>query len=165
MKPELIIIAAVAEKDRLIGNGMKLPWHIPEDLKRFKQLTEGYPLLMGRRTFESILAQFGKPLPGRRHIVLTRHPERVEHPVAECFTSIDEALEALKNETKVYIAGGAEVYKEFLERADRLELTIVEGEYDGDTYFPPWKYLVGTRFTLIEEQKRDGFRFETFKKR
>lgn len=164
MKPELIIIAAVAEKDRLIGDGMKLPWHIPEDLKRFKQLTKGHPLLMGRRTFESILAQFGRPLPDRRHIVLTHHPERVKHPAAECFRSIEMALDALKNETKVYIAGGAEVYRAFLERADRLELTIVEGNYEGDTYFPPWEHLVGTRFTLVERQERDGYRFESFKK-
>ncbi|MFV1980180.1 MAG: dihydrofolate reductase [Rhodothermia bacterium] len=161
-RPELVIVAAVAEKDRLIGNGTRLPWHIPEDLRRFKSLTLGHPLLMGRKTFESILVQFGKTLPDRRHIVLTRDPDRIQHPVAECFPSVDAALEALKYETIVYISGGAAVYEAFLERADRLELTIVEGDYEGDTYFPPWKHLVGAVFSLIERQDHQGFRFETY---
>ncbi len=164
-RPELVIIAAVAEKDRLIGNGIRLPWYIPEDLRRFKRLTLGHPLLMGRKTFESILVQFGKPLPDRRHIVLTRDPDRVRHPVAECFPSIDAALEALKYETIVYISGGAAVYKSFLERADRLELTIVEGDHEGDTYFPAWRHLVGPVFSLVEKQDHEGFRFESYKKR
>lgn len=162
--PEIIVIAAVAEKDRLIGNGMRLPWHIPEDLKRFKRLTLGHPLLMGRKTFESLLVQFGRPLPERRHIVLTSDPERVQHPVAECVTSVDEALAAVKYETKVYIAGGAQVYKAFLETADRLELTLVEGDFEGDTYFPTWKHLVGTVYTLEKRSEREGFRFETYKR-
>ena len=160
-----MLIAAVAESDRLIGNGMALPWRIPEDLKRFKDLTRGHPLLMGRRTFESILAQFGGPLPERRHIVLSRTPGAVEHPAAECFSSVEDALEALKNETIVYIAGGAAVYSALLERADRLELTIVKGDYQGDTYFPPWEHLIGPVFALVERQTREGFRFDTYKKR
>jgi dihydrofolate reductase len=162
--PEVVIIAAVAEKDRLIGRGTHLPWHIPEDLKRFKRLTLGHPLLMGRKTFESILVQFGKPLPDRRHIVLTRNPGHIEHPAAECFESVEIALAALKNETIVYISGGAAVYKTFLERADRLELTIVEGDFDGDTFFPPWQHLVGSLFELASREEHDGFRFETYKK-
>lgn len=162
--PEIIIIAAVAEKDRLIGNGMRLPWDIPEDLKRFKQLTFGHPLLMGRKTFESILFQFGRPLPNRRHIVLTSDPKRIVHPVAECFTSVDDALEAVKYETKVYISGGARVYETFLTRADTLELTLVEGDFEGDTFFPPWEHLVGSVFSLEESVPRDGFRFETYKR-
>ena len=162
--PELVIIAAVAEKDRLIGNGTRLPWHLPEDLRRFKRLTLGHPLLMGRKTFESILVQFGKPLPNRRHIVLTRNPDKIRHPAAECYSSVESALEALKYETIVYIGGGAAIYKEFLERADRLELTIVEGEHEGDTYFPPWKHLVDTLFSLTERQDHDGFRFESYRK-
>ena len=159
---EIILIAALAEKDRLIGDGMKLPWHIPEDLKRFKRLTLGHPLIIGRKTFDSILVQFGGPLPGRRHIVLTRNPERVSHPVAECVTSVDEALEAVKNETKVYIAGGAAVYEAFLERSNRLELTIVEGDYQGDTFFPEWEHLVGPVFRLAESVEGDGFSFKTY---
>jgi len=163
-RPEIVIIAAVAENDRLIGDGTRLPWHIPEDLRRFKRLTLGHPLLMGRKTFESILVQFGKPLPGRRHIVLTRNPERIQHPAADCFSSIDQALDALKYETIVHIGGGAAVYEAFLERADRLELTIVEGNHTGDTYFPPWKHLVGPVFSLAKRQDREGFRFESYKK-
>jgi dihydrofolate reductase len=162
--PEIIIIAAVAEKDRLIGNGMRLPWHIPEDLKRFKQLTKGHPLLMGRKTFESILVQFGRPLPNRRHIVLTSDPERISHPVAECFSSVEDALESVKYETKVYISGGARVYETFLERADILELTLVEGDFEGDTFFPTWKHLVGRVFYLEKRVPREGYRFETYKR-
>ena len=162
--PELVLIAAVAESNRLIGNGMALPWRIPEDLKRFKDLTRGHPLLMGRKTFESILEQFGGPLPERRHIVLSHTPEAVKHPAAECFGSVEDALEDLKDETIVYIAGGATVYSALLERADRLELTIVEGDYVGDTYFPPWEHLVGPVFRLAERNTREGFRFDTYKK-
>lgn len=163
-RPEIIIIAAVAEKDRLIGNGMRLPWHIPEDLKRFKELTLGHPLLMGRKTFESILVQFGRPLPNRRHLVLTSDPDRISHPVAECFSTVDDALEAVKYETKVYISGGARVYKTFLETADTLELTLVEGDFEGDTFFPPWKHLVGSVFSLEGSIPRGGYRFETYKR-
>jgi dihydrofolate reductase len=163
-QPELVIIAALAEKDRLIGDGMHLPWHIPEDLARFKRLTSGHPLLIGRRTFESILVQFGRPLPDRRHLVLTSNPDSVEHPVAECFTSVDEALEAVGSETIVFVAGGAKVYETMLERVDRLELTLVEGDFEGDTYFPPWEHLVGSVFQLTEREDRDGFRFETYRK-
>jgi len=164
-RPEVVVIAAVAEKDRLIGNGTRLPWHIPDDLRRFKRLTLGYPLLMGRKTFESILVQFGKPLPDRRHIVLTRSPESLQHPAAECFSSLDEALDELKHETKVYIGGGAEVYKACLERADRLELTIVAGDHEGDTYFPAWEHLIGPVFELAKRENHDGFRFETYSRK
>ena len=163
-RPELVIIAAVAEKDRLIGSGDQLPWHIPEDLKRFKRLTKGHPLIMGRRTFESILAQFGGPLPERRHVVMTRHPERLTHEAAETCNSIETALDAVRDEPLAFIAGGALIYGLFLERVDRLELTIVEGDYEGDTYFPPWKHLVGTLFGLVERDSRKGFHFETYKR-
>lgn len=162
--PELIIIAALSEKDRLIGRGDQLPWHLPDDLRRFKRLTLGYPLLIGRKTFEAILSQFGRPLPGRRHIVLTRSPEKVTHPVAECFGSLPEALDALKDETKVYIAGGGEIYSATIELADWLELTLVEGDYKGDAYFPEWEHLVGSAFQLVETVPGDGYRFETYKR-
>ncbi|MFC2085926.1 dihydrofolate reductase [Bacteroidota bacterium] len=162
--PELVIIAAVAEKDRLIGRGTHLPWHIPEDLRRFKRLTLGHPLLMGRKTFESIIVQFGQPLPNRRHIVLTRNPDKIKHPAAECFLSVADAMEALQQETLVYIGGGAAVYETFLEYADRLELTIVEGDYEGDTYFPPWKHLVGSIFALENQENHPGFRFESYQR-
>ena len=161
-RPELVIIAAVAETNRVIGDGFRLPWHIPEDLKRFKRLTRGHPLIMGRKTFESLLVQFGRPLPERRHLVLTRRPERLDHPVAECFTTLDAALDAVAGEDLVFIAGGATVYASTIASVDRLELTIVEGDYHGDAFFPPWNHLVGPVYKLVAKEAHEGFRYETY---
>lgn len=163
-KPEIVLIAAVAEKNRVIGVDMDLPWHLPEDLKRFKRLTTGYPLLMGRRTFESILHQFGGPLPNRRNVVLTRRGEIPGHPGIETYASADEALEALAEEPVVFIGGGAALYEAFLPRADRLELTLVEGDYEGDTFFPPFEHLVGPVFEVTKEEQGGGYRFVTYER-
>ena len=163
--PEIIIIAAVAEKNRVIGNGNDLPWHIPEDMRRFKAMTTGHPLVMGRRTFESIIHQYGRVLPNRRNIVITSRGELPGYPDVEVYDSIDEALEAVKDAPQVYIGGGGTIYKQLLPRADRLDLTLVEGDYEGDTYFPPYEHLIGTVFHKIEEEPHDGFRFVVFSRR
>ena len=160
--PEIVLIAALAEGNRVIGRGMELPWHIPEDLKRFKRLTSGHPLVMGRKTFQSILNQFGRPLPNRRHIVLTRHPERVQHPVAEVFSSVPEALAALRDEPRIFIGGGEAIYTQTLPLAHRLELTIVEGAHEGDVFFPEYESLIGCVFERSQVEAHTGFRFETF---
>jgi dihydrofolate reductase len=162
---EIVLIAAVADENRVIGKDKDLPWHIPEDLKHFKRLTTGYPLLMGRRTFESIVHQFGGPLPDRRTVVLTTKGELPEYPDVEAYASIDAALEALEGEDTVFIGGGEAVYEQFLPRADRLELTLVEGDYEGDTYFPEYEHLVGDTFEITRDDPRDGFRFVTFERR
>src|SRR5690554_4424084 len=113
MKPEIIIIAAVAEGNRAIGIGNDLPWHIPEDLKRFKRLTKGHPVLMGRRTFESLLHQFGGPLKERRNVVLTDSPGAWEAlPEVETYASLEKALAAVADEERVFIGGGASVYEQ-----------------------------------------------------
>ena len=122
-------------------------------------------MIMGRKTFESIIRQFGRPLPNRRHLVLTRNPERIDHPVAECHPNLQSALDAVREEPLVFVAGGAAVYGSTIEQADRLELTIVEGDYDGDAYFPPWKHYVGTLFELSFREDHSGFRYETYLKR
>ena len=93
-RPEFTIIAAIAEKNRVIGKDGKLPWYIPEDLKRFKRLTTGHAVLMGRRTFESIVERLGKPLPERRNVVLSSESSFSDYPEVEVYTSIDEALKA-----------------------------------------------------------------------
>ena len=164
--PEIVIIAALAAKDRLIGDGLDLPWHLPADLKRFKALTSGHPMVMGRRTFESLVHQMGGPLPGRPHAVLTRHPERLgaalEHEAVRAFSSLDDALEAFAHTSRVFIAGGGEVYAAALDRADRMELTLVEGDYSGDTYFPPYAHLIGTRYAKGAVEDHGAFRFETY---
>ena len=162
--PEIVLIAAVAESNRVIGRDKDLPWHIPEDLKRFKRLTSGHPLLMGRKTFESIVHQFGGPLPDRRHLILTRRGLDAEYEDVETYASIDAALDAAADAEILFIGGGEEIYEQFLPHADRLELTLVEGEYEGDTYFPAFEPLVGTAFEQTEVDKRDGFRFVTYER-
>ena len=160
--PEIVIIAAVGEENRVIGREQDLPWHIPEDLKRFKRLTTGYPLLMGRKTFESLVAQFGGPLPQRRNVVLTSQGSLEGYPEIETYASIDAAMAALAGAERIFIGGGAKVYEQFLPLADRMELTLVEGHYEGDTFFPRFEHLVGRLFEITEVDERDGFRFVTY---
>jgi dihydrofolate reductase len=174
--PEVVVIAAVAASDRLIGDGLNLPWHIPADLKRFKALTVGHPLIMGRKTFESLVHQFGGPLPNRENVVLTRQPDRVVHPGVQVYTSLASAMEAFSEAERVFIGGGAGVYASVLDdagnvQADRLELTLVEGDFEGDTFFPPYAHLLDTNggpFRLIEEEVHPArgdspaFRFVTY---
>ncbi|WP_022834847.1 dihydrofolate reductase [Salisaeta longa] len=159
--PDIVLIAAVAEENRVIGKDKDLPWHLPEDLKRFKRLTTGHPLLMGRHTFESVVHQFGGPLPNRRMMVLTTQG-LPDYPDIETYSSIDAAMAAVADADVVYIGGGGDIYKQFLPRADRMELTLVEGAHAGDTYFPPFKHLVGDVFTVAREEPHDGFRFVTY---
>jgi len=160
--PDIILIAAVAEENRVIGRDLELPWHLPEDLKRFKKLTTGHPLILGRKTFESIVHQFGGPLPNRRMIVLTRKGLSNEYETVETYSSLDDALEAVDGENTVFIGGGEDIYQQFLPHADRLELTIVEGTYEGDTYFPEFEHLIDDVFDMVEVDERDGYRFVTY---
>jgi len=169
-RPEVIIIAALAEKDRLIGKGLDLPWRIPADLERFKALTLGHPIVMGRRTFESLLFQFGSPLKGRDNVVLTRRPMHVDNANVHIYRSLEDALAAFADRPRIFIGGGASVYKDALTIADRLELTFVEGDFEGDAFFPPFEHLIGDTFertdsrSYLPENGRPGFRFETFVK-
>lgn len=160
--PEIIIIAAVAEKNRVIGKDGKLPWHISEDLKRFKRLTLGNAVIMGRKTFESIVARLGKPLPERRNLVLTSSKTYPDFPEVEVFNSIEAAFAAAANDSKVFVIGGEKVFAKALELADRLELTIVAGDYDGDAFFPEYEHLLGERFQLVAKEKGEGYRFESY---
>jgi len=162
--PELVIIAAVAEANRVIGQDKDLPWHIPEDLQHFKTLTTGHPLLMGRRTFESVVHQFGGPLPDRRMVVLTSQGPFEEYPDVETYASIEAAMEALSDLDTVFIGGGEAIYRQFLPKADRLELTLIEGSYEGDTYFPPFEHLIGDTFEETAVDEREGFRFVTYER-
>lgn len=131
---KLSIIVAVAENG-VIGQDNRLPWRLPADLERFRSLTLGHHLLMGRLTFESI----GRPLPGRTTIVLSRGAAELPEGVPSA-GSLDEALEMARaaGESEAFVAGGAAIYREALPIADRLYLTRVTGEYQGDTYFPEW---------------------------
>lgn len=127
---QIIIIAAVA-RNLAIGLDNKLLWRLPEDLKRFKALTMGQPILMGRKTFESL----GKPLPGRRNLVISRNPLR-HFEGAEVFHSLDAAIAACADAGKVFVIGGAEIYGQALEIADVLDLTEVDDSPEADAFFP-----------------------------
>jgi dihydrofolate reductase len=179
--PEIVVIAAVAEKNRVIGDGLDLPWHIPADLRHFKRLTTGHPLVMGRRTFDSLVHQFGGPLPNRDNAVLTRDPDAASRLDASgdnvtAFPDLDRALEHFASRDVIFIGGGATVYEAALDAsegpplADRLELTIVEGEHEGDTRFPPYEHLLGTTYRLANREEHPpageapGFRFETWRR-
>jgi dihydrofolate reductase len=163
--PEIVLIAAVAEENRVIGKDGGLPWHLPEDMKRYKRLTTGNAVLMGRRTFQSVVRRLGGPLPDRRNVVLTSRGELPEHPEVEAHASVEEALAALEDEDVVYVSGGESVYRRLLPEADRLELTLVEGAWEGDTFFPEWEHLVGKAFEVTTEDPRDGYRFVTLERR
>ena len=126
------LVAAVA-RNGVIGAGGKLPWHLPEDLKHFKQLTLTHPVLRGRRTWESL----GKPLPGRKNIVITRKAGYAA-PGASVADSLESAIALCAGEPVVFVIGGAELYAAALPLADGLVLTEIQRDYDGDTHFPVW---------------------------
>ena len=126
----LSLIVAVGENG-VIGIDGDLPWRLPADLQRFKKRTMGKPILMGRKTHESI----GRPLPGRPNWVLTRHPEKV-HQDCVTLANLDEVTDKVKTEEEVMVIGGAEIYKALLPLADKLFLTVVHAAPQGDTFFP-----------------------------
>jgi dihydrofolate reductase len=128
--PLVSLVAALA-RNRVVGAGNRLPWHLPEDLKRFKRLTMGAPIIMGRKTHVSI----GRPLPGRRNIVVTRQPDAT-WPGCEVVHSLDDAIASAGDAPEVFVIGGAELYAAAFPRADRLHLTLIDADYDGDTFFP-----------------------------
>ena len=128
----LSIIAAMAE-NQVIGRNNQLPWKLPADLRRFRSLTMGHHLLMGRKTFASI----GRPLPGRTIVVMTRQQNYSPANVLVAH-ALEEAVEMTRCDEEVFVAGGAQIYQQTLNRADRLYLTIIHEEFDGDTYFPEY---------------------------
>lgn len=128
----LSIIAALAS-NRVIGVENRLPWHLPADLKHFKSLTMGKPIVMGRKTYESI----GKALPGRRNIVIS-HNSHYLAPECEVVSSLDEALSLFSSDQEVMLIGGAQLFTQALPQADLLYLTLIHHDFVGDCYFPEW---------------------------
>jgi dihydrofolate reductase len=128
----IYLIAAVA-RNGVIGAHGKLPWHLPEDLKHFMNLTLGHPILMGRRTWESL----GRPLPGRENIVISRKPG-YEAPGASVASTLNAAVALCFGESLAFVIGGAEIYAAALPLADGLVLTEIHQDYEGDTRFPDW---------------------------
>ena len=126
--------------NRVIGAENKIPWHLPDDFKWFKQMTTGHVIVMGRKTFESI----GQPLPNRETIVLSR--SRFSYPGVRTIPSLDE-LSAQSGDRQIFICGGAQIYAQTLPLCSDLYLTLVKREVDGDTFFPPFE----DQFRLVEE--------------
>ena len=142
------------DKNRLIGGDNKLLWHLPEDLKNFKKLTLNSVVVMGRKTFESI----GKPLPKRLNVVLTRDKDfRPNNCIV--YDDIREVIRDFAEEYQVFIIGGGEIYKQFFPHIKRIYVSLVDGEYVGDTYFP--EYNSDEWKCLFEEQK-EGFKLQTW---
>lgn len=135
------------DRNRVIGKDNALPWRLPADLRRFKRLTTGKPVLMGRRTFESI----GAPLAERRNLVLTRDASYRPDGV-EAVRSIDEALARCARMDELVVIGGADVFRQLLPRADRLYLTEIDAAFEGDTYFPE---IERSEWREIERQRHE----------
>jgi dihydrofolate reductase len=134
-KPRISMVAAIGAQNRVLGKGNELIWKISDDQKRFKHITTGHPIIMGRKTYESI----GRPLPNRTNIVITRKTDFTPEGI-RVVHSLDEAIaEAnLIEEEEIFIIGGGEIYKEALPVTDRLYLTLVHEEKDGDVFFPDY---------------------------
>ncbi|NCO71370.1 MULTISPECIES: type 3 dihydrofolate reductase [Shewanella] len=128
----IAMIAAMAN-NRVIGKDNKMPWHLPEDLRHFKAMTLSKPVVMGRKTFESI----GRPLPGRHNIVISRNSQLSIDGVT-CVQSFDDAVAAAGNCDEIVVIGGGQLYQQLLPKADILYLTLIDLDVDGDTLFPDW---------------------------
>ena len=165
-------IAAMA-KNRAIGMENKLIWHIPEDLKFFREKTKNKVLIMGRKTFESL----GKPLPNRIHIVITRQPEyKYDHEKVKIVKDIDSAINlaekivqpfSIEAEKEVFICGGGEIYKQCMEKIDKLYLTIINREYAADAYFPEFdekRFSITSKRSVEAAGDVPSYEFLTYEK-
>ena len=150
----IYLIAAVA-RNGVIGANGKLPWHLPDDLKHFKNLTLGHPIIMGRRTWESL----GKPLPGRENIVVSR-TAGFEAPGASAASSVEAAVALCAGEAVAFVIGGAEIYAAALPLADGLVLTEIQKDYEGDTRFPDWDREAWRVSQKETHTSTDGVRFD-----
>ena len=158
----ITIIAAIANNNAL-GKDNQLIWHLSADLKRFKKLTTGHHIIMGRKTFESI----GKPLPNRTTIIITRNKDYKQEGCLVAH-SLDEALKMVKNDDSPFIIGGAQIYKEAIKIVDKLDITFVHHDFEADVFFPEidlkiWKETDRENFKADEKNKFD-YSFVTFER-
>lgn len=157
MKTKISIIAAIGE-NRELGKNNKLLWHIPEDLRRFKKLTEGHVIIMGRKTFDSIIHNLGKPLPNRVNIVVSKNHQLTNQKSKKNLYFVDSIAKALKKakekeKKEIFIIGGGQIYQQTIKYADRLYLTIVKGKYQADTFFPDYSLFKKKGF---ERKRKSG---------
>ncbi|WP_339143843.1 MULTISPECIES: type 3 dihydrofolate reductase [Pseudoalteromonas] len=158
------MIAAMAN-NRVIGKDNDMPWHLPADLQHFKKVTLGKPVIMGRKTFESI----GRPLPGRRNIVISRNLDYTKEGI-EVVTSPEAALSAVEDSDEIMIIGGGHIYDIFLPYAQRLYLTFIDLEVDGDTQFPDYEQVaewevLETECNEPDERNNHSYKFVTLNKK
>ena len=159
------MIAAIGQ-GRALGKNNDLLWRIPDDLKRFKALTTGHVLIMGRKTFNSIVSSLGKPLPNRTSIVVTRNPDLARVPLASetagviITSSIEEALEKAKAiDPEVFVIGGGQIYEQALPFANKLHLTLIDDTKEADIYFPAYE-SVFTKVTFHEDREHEGLKYK-----
>lgn len=157
MKISLIVAMA---SNRVIGLNGRMPWHLSADLQRFKHITLGSPILMGRITFEAI----GRPLPGRENLVISRNAD-YRQDGCQVFTTIDSALEYAKSCEELFVIGGATLYEALLPAADYLYLTLIERDFDGDTFFPEIDYGAWRELSqeVVEDDPRVDYRYRFLK--
>ena len=159
---EVTLIAAAAENNEL-GKDKDLVWHLPDDFRRFKNLTTGHYIIMGRKTFET----FPKPLPNRTHVVITRKKD-YNPDAAIVVHSLEKALEISAEDPQPFVIGGGEIYKMAMSKADKIELTRVHGEFEADTFFPEidekeWR-LVSSTFHPKDEKHDYAFTYLTYER-
>ena len=165
MSVEVALIAAVAANG-VIGREGAMPWHLPADLRRFKEITVGHPVVMGRRTFESISDALGGPLPERTNIILSRRLEAAPAGT-QLAGSVDAAMRLARDDARsrgvhtVFIIGGAAVYDQTIDAADRLLLTELERSVDGDRHFPD---VDPAEWVEVEREQHDGFSFVEYRR-
>lgn len=160
--PEVTLIAAAAENNAL-GKDKDLVWHLPDDFKRFKNLTSGHYIIMGRKTFET----FPKPLPNRTHVVITRKKD-YNPDAAIVVHSLEKALEVSAEDPQPFVIGGGEIYEMAMSKGDKIELTRVHGEFEADTFFPEidekeWR-LVSSTFHPKDEKHDYAFTYLTYER-
>lgn len=148
------IIVAMSE-NKVIGKDNKIPWHYSEDLKYFKKITENKIVVMGSKTYDSIIGYLNKPLPNRRNIVITSKMDKYEN--VETYQSIDAFIDKYKDhEGEIFIIGGRSIYEQFMTYIEKMYITYIDKDFDGDTYFPDYDE---NEFTLISEEKNNELRF------
>lgn len=154
---QLTLIAAVA-RNGVIGRDNQLLWRLPEDMRFFKQATLGHAVIMGRKTWQSLPERF-RPLPGRRNIVVTRDAD-FDAPGAECAGSLQSALQRVQSDDEVFVIGGAELYAQALPLAQRLLLTELDRDYDGDARFPDWPRAEFVEVSRTGHDSGQGFDYQ-----
>lgn len=162
----IISIIAAVSRNGVIGNHGEIPWHIPEDLQHFKKLTTGHTVIMGQHTYESIIKRLGHPLPDRSNIVLTRQPQYQVADGVITANSFEQLLEDLRRMLspveEVFIIGGGEVYHSAITKADKMYLTEIDREVEGDVYFP---YFSDKDWEMTGKEPHEGYTFVSYARR